>query len=387
MPRPRDPDITRIESDTYRRGYAREYKGQWVIFLGSRKIYTGLRPVPATIPKVKRRLDAEIEADMSGTSTAPVSVQSVPTLWEAVARWYDEHVEGNREMGRSMRQNVVHAIRAFKGEADISLGATPGTVAALADRFSRLKRDCGYAPNTIGAYLRIWKRIFSWTVGMGWLASNPIDMVIVPPPKRLPREKRRYTWRETLGIARVVRSQVYGEERYRLMLWQLATGMRIGETLDMRWSDFRDGTLEIRGKGYKGQKRMRLYPVPPPQSGPSAVAKWTRRMDWILREQRRLSADLPDPDRVWRWTASASLRSAFDKAKSAAGIETSDGRLIHTFRAMASHRFRHTLGFSREYTARICGHSEAVMQSSYDRDLEASEHARIIRDILQGGGQ
>lgn len=384
MPRPRDPDIPRVESDTYKLGYARAERGQWVVYISTKRVSTGLRATKENVDRVKKIIDREVQARrLGGPTPASLGATQVPSLYSAVERWHAEHIDANPNLSRSYRQGVKDAIAMFMGDADMPLGIHPGIVPAVVDRFSRIKARGGYADSTVARALAHWKRIFGWCQSMGWITANPIDRLSVPSAKAKPKGKRRYTPTET---RRIMREAYHRDpELYRLLFFLWSTGMRIHEAIDMRWADISEHSIEIRGKGYNGEKRLRTFTLPPLAEGPHPVAKWRRRIDWILREQMREASERRrGTDRVWRWSDQNSARKVLNAAKEAVDVPTNDRRSFHTLRAMAIHHMRHELGFAKGFVGRICGNSDAVIDAHYDRDLETGEALRYIEDVVKG---
>ena len=90
-------------------------------------------------------------------------------------------------------------------------------------------------------------RVMSWAVACGWLDKNPCAGVKLPNAgKRITRTI--LTPEQTIAIAKK-RSEPYAT----LVLFMAVTGLRIGEAIGIKWSDFDGNVLRIGRRIYEGK--------------------------------------------------------------------------------------------------------------------------------------
>lgn len=438
MARPRDPNKRRIESDTYRAGYAVEMGGEWVVRVSSVKRRTGLQATDENVPAVKRIIDQTVEAYRAGQTVGKslatvaaaqqATAATTPSLYTAASMWYDIFIAQKPNLGQAYRNRSWTMILAYTPPGrDIPLDDSRECVERLVRHFSAVKAhvaQVGYEPagrqleqaeqarradqsqNTTRQRLILWKRICRWMVAMGYIRSNPIDLIEIPKGKRRTQELRQYSPAEYDTLIR--RLFLIDRETWLLVLWLRFTGMRIHEALGMRRDDIAAGILTIRGKGYEGEKRVRRLPLRwYPAEDRSPVAKWQRVLVAILeaqlREPRRLTELYAAADRtgrisiaarrrnfqrghIWGRVASSSYLDILNEAKQQAGIRTEDDitRAFHAFRAMAEHLMKHVLRLPRDLMLEITGHTAEVHEGHYAIDLSGAELLNELDRLVSG---
>lgn len=253
-------------------------------------------------------------------------------------------------------------------------------VAALVPVLARAQQTTTLAASTANKRMKMLKRLFAWGVDMGWIARNPVALVGV---KAVPKkadvgiftedEARRLAWYfverdmtrpPSPGLRRAHSFAPYAW----LVLWQFYTGMRISETLALRWRDVFDD--EIRILDSKGHD-VRYFPV--------AAFPEVAELVGELREARSGSRD---DARVFHWwsdenggvTIGAQLRDAMTALEMRGGVK----RTLHSFRASAELWMENVVGLSPSLVVQITGHSLAVHEKHYRSRRRGKDLARQI---------
>ncbi|MDQ0286870.1 integrase [Desulfofundulus luciae] len=124
------------------------------------------------------------------------------------------------------------------------LGAVPVAKLTAADverALTLFERERKYAPKTCRRLFTVLRCAMRWAVKRKLVGSNPVDDV--EPPAIPRREVRVWTEEE---VARFMATAAR-TEKYMLFRMALATGMRLGELLALRWEDvdFKSGAVHV----------------------------------------------------------------------------------------------------------------------------------------------
>ena len=151
----------------------------------------------------------------------------VPTIKDSTATYYQKMLK-------------AHVTPAF-GNRDISNISRYDVETFLADRAKLFCR------NTLRGMRVSLGRVLSWAVDCQWLEKNPCAGVKLPhAPSKVVRTI--LTPEQVIAIANKL------EEPYAtLVLFLAVTGLRIGEAIAVKWSDFEGDTLHIRRRIYEGK--------------------------------------------------------------------------------------------------------------------------------------
>lgn len=376
----------RITSRTYVAGYAFNRNGTTWFRMGDIR-RSAMRRWPDAADRdarteIRTMLDAWITKAMTGdTETARNEPRYVAEL---VAAWADGPGE---TVSPNIRRKMAEAVRmAFGTDDECPLAITP-----LVDRIAAANRNTSLARSTHHGKMKMLKRLFRWGVDMGYLERNPVAMIGIKP---LPRKQDtgRFTLEETNVLAWYMANRDIGADerteysrRYRygnyalLWRWQFHTGMRIGETLKLRWRDITDHEIKIRDSKGKDQRNFPLAAFP-------VVAS-------LVDELRTLHGDpktgSPKPDaRVFPWWSSSMaiqqmLNQTLDALRHERGGTLYFGRMnprrtMHTFRASAEWHMEHTLGLSVPTICMITGHSIAVHEKHYRSRRSGKDLAELV---------
>jgi integrase len=133
-------------------------------------------------------------------------------------------------------------------------------------------------------------RVLTWAVDCGWLEVNPCSGV------RLPRAAGKRIVRTVLKPEQVVAIAERLHEPYSTLVLLLAvTGLRIGEAIGIKWSDFDGDVLKVQRRIYEGEAdetktedSNRSLPIPAP------LLQRLRALggeDWIFRSRENTPID------------------------------------------------------------------------------------------------
>jgi integrase len=151
----------------------------------------------------------------------------VPTIKRSTANYYQKLLR-------------AHLVPLFGGRGISSIGRYDVEI-FLADQAKR------YSRNTLHGMRVSMGRVFSWAVACGWLDRNPCSGV------KLPRAGKRIT-RTVLKPEQVTAIAENLKEPYAtLVLFLAVTGLRIGEAIGIRWTDFDGDVLRVSRTIYEGE--------------------------------------------------------------------------------------------------------------------------------------
>jgi integrase len=182
------------------------------------------------------RREAELElarlvaAAADGTSVDPSKV----TVSEFLDRWERDWAAGNVE-----RKTLERYVEILKLHVRPHIGARPIQKirpVTLAELYAKLLRsgrgaDRGLAPRTVGHVHRVLHRAFGHAAQWGVLTQNVVSLV--DPPMVRSTEIRILTADQIGEVLQKLR----GRSIYMIAALALATGMRRGELLALRWKD------------------------------------------------------------------------------------------------------------------------------------------------------
>ena len=195
-------------------------------------------------------------------------------------------------------------------------------------RFYNEKLSQGTSENTVYLIHRVLRCALRQAYVMGMIPRNPISPIKSPKPKK--KEMRTYDDYQ----ARALLQAAEETDLEALLFVELATGLRIGELIGLRWSDLdmADGTLRVcrqvqrvRGEGLvfsepKSEKSRRLVIL-----GPEAIKKLQKHYE--RQYQQKLFAgdrwkenDLNFPKTIGKPKEHNRLLKDFKKLAAAAGL-------------------------------------------------------------------
>jgi integrase len=231
-----------------------------------------------------------------------------------------------------------------------------------------------YSRNTLRGMRVSLGRVLSWAVDCGWLETNPCSGV------RLPRAGGRIV-RTVLKPDQVVTIAQRLQEPYAtLVLFLAVTGLRIGEAIGIKWSDFEGDVLHISRRIYEGKADTtktegsnRSLPIP------AALLKRMRALagqEWVFRSRENTPVNPGN-----------ALKRYVRPVAEALGIALGGW-----------HDFRHTLttgllrsGVSPKVVSKILGHSDVqITLNVYDhpeienfREPLTAVADQLLRDVTK----
>jgi integrase len=216
----------------------------------------------AAYEELSRRMGAKPTVQLKFSELAEKwEVAVVPTIKPTTAAYY-------------LKELQYHVIPAF-GQREISGIGRYDVETFLAERAQK------YCRNTLRGMRVSLGRVLSWAVACGWLEKNPCAGVKLPHAGTKVN-RTILTPGQTISIASKL-SEPYST----LVLFMAITGLRIGEAIAIKWSDFDGDVLRISRRIYEGKTGTtktagseRCLPIP---------AKLLARMrllgdgEWIFR--------------------------------------------------------------------------------------------------------
>jgi integrase len=238
-----------------------------------------------------------------------------------------------------------------------------------------------YSPWTAVAVWRLIRGTFPLAVRRGILTRSPADGLA---PSEIPKQTNARSV-EVLDAETVARLVGAGtSERWRAALGLAAfAGLRLGEIRGLTWADLdlEAGALSVRrsllpdgtAKAPKTEAGKRAVPIVP--------ALRRVLVAWRLRSPHTRPGDPVVCTAEGGSVQERNIRRALDDAKTAAGLEATEGRLsMHSLRHSCASALA-TGGLAATTLARITGHSDpGFTYRVYARD--ARDDAAVATDVL-----
>jgi integrase len=185
--------------------------------------------------EVYEKLHEALREQQQGTLiTAPQQ-----TLSQYLSYWLENNVKGSIRPRSYERYEAIVRLHLVPLLGKVKLQAlTPQHVQSLKSK--KLKE--GLSPTTVSAIQGVLHKALSDAVKMGLIARNVCDAVSPP------REQHKEIHPLTADQARKLLEAAKGHSQEALFVLALATGMRRGELLGLKWQDinFAEGTLQVR---------------------------------------------------------------------------------------------------------------------------------------------
>src|SRR5579875_509904 len=185
--------------------------------------------------EVYEKLHEALREQQQGTLiTAPQQ-----TLSQYLSYWLENNVKGSIRPRSYERYEAIVRLHLAPLLGKVKLQAlTPQHVQSLKSK--KLKE--GLSPTTVSAIQGVLHKALSDAVKMGLIARNVCDAVSPP------REQHKEIHPLTADQARKLLEAAKGHPQEALFVLALATGMRRGELLGLKWQDinFAEGTLQVR---------------------------------------------------------------------------------------------------------------------------------------------
>jgi integrase len=291
---------------------------------------------------------------------------------ELVRRWEEAVVPTIKATTANYYQKLLRAhILPHFGQQQISTIGRYEVEKFLAEQAKR------YSRNTLRGMRVSLGRVLSWAVDCGWLEANPCSGV------RLPRAGKRIV-RTVLKPDQVVAiAQRLNQPYATLVLFLAVTGLRIGEAIGIKWSDFDGDVLNIQRRIYEGKADAtktegsnRSLPIPAP------LLKRMRLLggqEWVFRSRENTPLNPGN-----------ALKRQIRPVTKALGIPLGGW-----------HDFRHTLttgllrsGVSPKVVSEILGHADVeITLNVYDhpeienfREPLAAVADQLLRDVTKSEG-
>jgi integrase len=176
----------------------------------------------------KRQAEVEAARAIAAAASGELVDPSKLTIAEFLDRWERDWATGN--VSTKTRETYSHHLKHVRRRH----GALPLQKlrpVTLAELYAALLREAKLSPRTVGHIHRIMHRALGHAVQWGLMRQNPADAV---DPPRVPS-----TEIDTLSVddAHSLLEKLRGRAIHPIAALALATGMRRGELLGLRWKD------------------------------------------------------------------------------------------------------------------------------------------------------
>lgn len=203
------------------------------------------------------------------------------------------------------------------------------------------------AANTKNKAMQRLSRFFDYCVENDYIDKNPITKNLIPKREKVP--VLTYTFKQIEIILNYFETK--NERMYYYIKFALLTGVRVGEFLNLQWSDFSDKAIHLK---MTKTKTPRVFPIAHFEELTPVISK--------LREL--------NPDKPCALATKDAVRSilyrAFREIEQIHNIDL-NGLSFHNFRKTAINIWR-DLGIEAEIRALMAGHSIKEEYESYLSD-------------------
>lgn len=373
---PRRASKDRWHSTTYAYGYVELRKGSaYCCYKGQRKS-TGLAFVPKNKRAALEMLDAWIFEIEFPEKALVQKIGDGMSLSKALGIFHDRRWES---FTPAVRDNYDRAFNAYCIR-DASFDSVDEVATMLAHR----DRELDLGRNTRNLYLRYLSLFFEDCVSSELITANPVRRIGVPS-RVGPAEILMFSLDEVRAICTEI-VKAPGDPEYGMLIrWLAITGMRIHETLNLRWADITDIEIRIVGKG----RRARVIPI-------RLLPKLRALIEELRYHQpsrsarvhggRAVMVALPESERkVFRWKNDTIIRTRFNNACQAAGIDRCEGeRTLHNLRGTAGWWMETELGLEERVMCDLLGQEPSTRRRFYRTrptaaDLEKRTALRTLR--------
>jgi site-specific recombinase XerD len=187
---------------------------------------------------------SEVVAGQVNTGTAM-------SLAAFAALWIEKHVETNKEHSSGLRDKQVLRRHVLPKIGNVKLRSI--TTQQIEFLLADIKRQALIKPKTINNLLGTIKKMLNDAVRWGFLQHNPA--LAIRPMKVHQTEVTIFTADEVAAL--LAHTQEFFPEEYRLIVFALNTGCRLGECIGLQWSkvDIQQGRATI-DRIYDGSLRQ-----------------------------------------------------------------------------------------------------------------------------------
>jgi integrase len=240
----------------------------------------------------KREAEAELTRLKAGADAGTYVDPSKTTLSEFIDRWLSDWAPANvtpKTLERYKQLTSLH-VKPHLGASRLQK-VKALHFAELYGKLQRAKADggAGLHPRTVGHVHRLAHRILSHALKWGLLVSNPVSSADPPPVERTEIEIM------TPDQVNAVLPALRGRTIYPIAVLGLATGMRRGELLALRWGDVDFDAGKVRVERSLEQTKAGLrFKSPKTKSGrrnvslPASVVT-ELRAHWRRQQEGRLA--------------------------------------------------------------------------------------------------
>ncbi len=239
---------------------------------------TGKRRQRKKTYSTKKEAQAGLVAWLAEIDKGTAVDRSAHTLGDVVEFWLDTHAR-HRVSARTLdgyARTIQQHILPTLGGVEIQK-LTPARLQA----FYSERIDAGCGPRTVElCHLHI-SQALDQAVKLGWISRNVADAAT--PPRWKPREMQTWDAEEARRFVAVAHQSIYGP----IWLLALATGMRKGELLGLRWRDVDTGRGVASIRQTIGTLRGKVDIKPPKTASSRRDVHMPRGVLAALREHRR----------------------------------------------------------------------------------------------------
>lgn len=296
-------------------------------------------------------------------ATAVVSATKTVTLYDALKEFKDAKFS---DFSRSIQSRYRMAFGHFL--LDEKRGNLPMDFDAIKQRIIEKKNLCTLDETTKQKVLYKLSAFLDYCVASQWLSANPMKAIGIAKVER-EGDTRIWEQKELDRITGWLCSEGYKLNALQVRFMAL-TGLRISETLKLRWEHFNDRSFLVHGKRTSANRSGRRY-FPFLDSNEREAVPGLLGLLGELRQYEKVHKGY-----VFPWRSAAAVQRIFKRC--IVTLRLDDGRSIHNLRKTAIWYWREELGWNVELRSEAAGHSVDVQMKHYARRRDDRELALAI---------
>ncbi len=357
MARPRTPSKNRIYHPLYSVAYLERRYDRYYVVLKGKRTNTEIDWKPENKPLALKALERIVLEYLNPTPKEEKQLK-IHTIADALELWAKIQKQRNKE---DTYRKIRNAFNNLMPETGLLLSDTEAIRTTVLERLQIVP----LVNNTKHKQLSWLRQFFSFCVDEGYCLRNPITKALFP--KQTAIERDAFSDEEIEMLIRYFEAEKNGDRRQLVLLVRFLqwSGVRINEALTIHWADINEKRILIReGKGDR-QREIPLSPFPELQKTIAAL--------------RVLNAD---SKKLFTWTTYAKLQYRMRVAAAELKIE-GKGRNFHCLRKWFENHLLNQMRMPAHIAAQILGHTVAIQQKHYLKNLSANELEQTIANYTQ----
>lgn len=349
-------------------GYVAPRNGVAVMFARGKKKSLGIEFVASNKEFALGELRKWLADSDGGSVGQPVM------LFDAVSRYYRERISGAGPSTKGSWETVL--ITYFPVDMPLSLQLIVDRMVAaereaitIRGRVSRVAKT--RKTSTLTFYRQVIGRFFVWCVERKYMAESPVAYLPKLSRKTDAKLPARWTEEEVAAIVHWIQDKREPEVAA-IVQFLAATGLRLVELERGEWAHCAEGVLTVLGKG-TDRESVRLRHLPFAVNGAVQMPEVAAAIVALraVSTGKKGLCGVPRRKIQYLFKVAANQLGLWWSRNTIDGRE--ERRTIHSLRATAIYRLRHTYNLNADSINQLIGNSELVRRKHYDTAIEIAD--------------